>query len=88
MRGEPSLDPPLGVLLHDKLVAIFADSLGLELRDIVDEMKYGEIPEWDSLAHMTLVAAIEDGFEIMLDAEDVVDMSSVAKAEEIVAKYV
>ena len=36
---------------------------------------------------MALVAAIEEGFDIMIDAEDVIDMSSFAKAKEIVAKY-
>ncbi|ACM92125.1 hypothetical protein NAMH_1601 [Nautilia profundicola AmH] len=36
---------------------------------------------------MTLVAAIEDEFDIMLDTDDIIDMSSFAKAKEIVAKY-
>jgi hypothetical protein len=36
---------------------------------------------------MALIAAIEEGFDLMLDAEDVIDMSSFLKAKEIVTKY-
>jgi acyl carrier protein len=36
---------------------------------------------------MALIAAIEETYGIMLETEDVIDMSSVAKAKEILAKY-
>jgi acyl carrier protein len=36
---------------------------------------------------MALIAAIEEGFDIMLDAEDVINMSSFSKAKEIVTRY-
>jgi acyl carrier protein len=36
---------------------------------------------------MVLVTALEDNFDIMLDADDIVAMSSVAKVREILAKY-
>ena len=48
---------------------------------------YATIPQWDSVAHMSLIAAIEEGFDIMIDAEDVIDMNSFAKAKKIVAKH-
>jgi acyl carrier protein len=73
--------------MTDKLRAIFAKSLDIDEALVVDSLAYSEIPQWDSLAHMSLIAAIEEAFDIMIDAEDVVDMSSFAKAREIVAKY-
>lgn len=73
--------------MEDKLRDIFSTSLGLKPASITDELRYAENPQWDSVAHMALVAAIEDGFDIMLSAEDVIDMSSFAKAKEIVQKY-
>jgi hypothetical protein len=36
---------------------------------------------------MSLVAEIENAFDIMLAAVDVIDMSSFHKAKEILAKY-
>jgi acyl carrier protein len=50
-------------------------------------VEYGKTPGWDSVAHMSLVAEIENSFDIMLDSDDVIDMSSFGKAKEILAKY-
>ncbi len=65
----------------------FADSLAIPLEQVNDELAYNTIAEWDSTAHMILVAELENRFSIMLDTDDIIDMSSVAKAREILAKY-
>lgn len=69
------------------LEQIFADSLAINLGDISDELTYQSIPQWDSVAHMTLIAAVEDEYGIMLDTDDIIDMSSVGKAKAILQKY-
>lgn len=71
----------------EKLCQVFAESLAIDISRITDELRYASIPEWDSVAHMALIAAIESAFDIMLDTEDVIDMSSVGKACEILTKY-
>ena len=73
--------------MENKLKSIFAENLGIDESIVVDSLRYAEIPQWDSVAHMALVAAIEEGFDIMIDREDVIDMSSFEKAKQIVAKY-
>jgi acyl carrier protein len=73
--------------MEQKLRQIFAQSLDIKIDDVVDSLQYSEAPQWDSIAHMSLIAAIEEGFDIMIDAEDVIEMSSFAKAKQIVAKY-
>lgn len=73
--------------MHSKLQQVFAESLGIPPADVVDALAYAEAPQWDSVAHMALIAAIEEAFDIMIDAEDVIAMSTFAKAKEIVAKY-
>jgi acyl carrier protein len=70
-----------------RLAKVFSDSLGVEISTISEKLTYNSIAEWDSVAHMALVAAIEEEFDIMIDTEDVIDMSSFAKAIEIVSKY-
>jgi acyl carrier protein len=50
-------------------------------------LKFQSIPAWDSVGHMGLVAAIEDAFDIMLEPDDIVDLSSFEKGKEILAKY-
>ncbi len=71
----------------DKIVAVFAKVLGLPEDEIVDELRYSSIPQWDSIAHMSVIADLEDAYDIMIDMDDVVDMNTVGKAREIIAKY-
>ena len=62
--------------LTDKLRQVFVEALELPADVDVDNLKYRDIEQWDSLGHMTLVAAIEDAFDVQLDTEQVIDMSS------------
>lgn len=71
----------------EKLRKIFAEALNIKMETVTESLEYNSIPEWDSVAHMSLVAAIDGGFDIMLDTDDVIDMSSFAKAKEILKKY-
>ena len=50
-------------------------------------LKFQDIPAWDSVGHMGLVAALEEAFEIMLEPDDIVDLSSYEKGQEILGKY-
>ena len=55
--------------------------------DQVETLKYQDIPAWDSVGHMGLVAALEDEFKIEMEIDDIIDMSSFDKGKEILAKY-
>ena len=71
----------------DQLRATFRTALELDRDAAVDDLEYRGIESWDSVAHMVLVAEIEDTFDIMLETDDVIDMSSFAKTQEILARY-
>lgn len=71
----------------DKLRAAFRESLHLSADTLVDSLEYNKHKKWDSVAHMALVAAIEEAFDIMLETDDVLEMSSFLKAVSIVEKY-
>ena len=53
--------------------------------DQLSGLKYQDIPAWDSVGHMGLVAALEDTFDIMMDTDDIIDFSSYEKGKEILA---
>ncbi|WP_229715918.1 acyl carrier protein [Mangrovihabitans endophyticus] len=65
----------------------FRTSLDLPADTPVDELQYQDNAQWDSLAHMSLIAAIEDEFSIMIDTDDVINMSSFQEAVRILGKY-
>ena len=71
----------------EKYKKSFVDSLGVEEKLIKDELKYNEIPEWDSIGHMTLIASLEEIFNITLETDDIIDFSSFKKGIEILKKY-
>ena len=71
----------------EQLVAAFCDALAIEPEKIVDELSYDTIPEWDSTAHMILIAELEEQFGVMFDTDDIIDMSSVKQAKIILTRY-
>lgn len=72
----------------DLLKKAFCEGLGIEVDQVEwDVLAYRNIPEWDSVAHMQVVAEIEDAFDIMLETDDVIGMSSFPVTIEILAKY-
>ncbi|MBI4866778.1 MAG: acyl carrier protein [Candidatus Wallbacteria bacterium] len=71
----------------EKLYQTFAAALGVDRSLVTDDLQYNKIAQWDSIAHMSLVAQLETAFDIMLETEDIIDMSSVKKAKEILEKY-
>ena len=63
----------------------FVEGLGIS-EDQVDGLTFQSIPEWDSVGHMGLIAALEEAFDIMMDTDDIIDFSSYEKGKEILAK--
>ena len=70
-----------------KYQEIFVKSLSIKENQFSNELKYNEIPEWDSIGHMTLISGLEEGFGISIETDDIIDFSSVKKGEEILGKY-
>ena len=71
----------------ERLINVFTQALAISVDIINDDLQYNSIKEWDSTAHMALVAKIESEFDIMMDIDDIIDMSSVGKSKEILSKY-
>lgn len=71
---------------NEKLVNAFCNALEIQKSVVVDSLEYQSIEQWDSISHMMLIAELEDVFDVEIDTDDVIDMSSVAKAKEILAR--
>lgn len=70
----------------EKYIESFTEAFGVTT-DQVKGLKYQDIQAWDSVGHMGLVAKIEDTFDIMLETDDIIDLSSFEKGKEILKKY-
>jgi len=71
----------------EKYQDIFIKSLTFDRNKFNENIKYNEIPEWDSIGHMTLMSGLEEGFGITMDTDDIVDFSSFKKGMKILKKY-
>ena len=71
----------------EKYSEIFKTSLNVDADKVNENLKYNEIDEWDSIGHMTLMAALEEEYKISLETDDIVDFSSFKKGIEILKKY-
>jgi acyl carrier protein len=60
----------------------FIKALDLPSGSEVEELEIGKNPEWDSVGHMALVAELEDRFGISLETDEIVGLSTYAKAVE------
>lgn len=72
----------------EKYKKVFIESLSIEEKNFSDQMQYNDIPEWDSIGHMTLMSALEEEFKITLETDDIIDFSSYKKGIELLSsKY-
>jgi acyl carrier protein len=71
----------------DELRVLFRSAFGLEAAADVDHLEYRGIEAWDSLAHMNLVADIEDYFGVFFEPDDVIDLSSFEQAHKILGTH-
>lgn len=70
-----------------RLKKSFSSALGVPDSTDFSALQYQGIPEWDSVAHLQLISVLETEFDIMLETEDVLDLSSFEKAKSILGKY-
>jgi acyl carrier protein len=70
-----------------KLQQAFVTAIGVSPDADFESLAYGKTDGWDSVAHMALVSEIESAFDIMLDTDDVIGMSSYPVAKDILRKY-
>ncbi|MCR5175253.1 MAG: acyl carrier protein [Anaerovibrio sp.] len=68
---------------------VFAEVLGIKIDDStdLDKLVQKEIVAWDSLAHMSLVTALEKEFSIRMGIEDIKKFVSYRAGLEILEKY-
>lgn len=70
----------------EKYNEIFKETLNVS-DDMLADLKYQDIKEWDSVGHISLIGELEDTFDIEIDTDDIIDFSSYEKGKDILAKY-
>lgn len=71
----------------EKLNNIFAEVFSVEVSALGANFDNKSVENWDSVHQLSLTSAVEDEFDIMLDAEDILGFTSYDNAKEILRKY-
>ena len=72
--------------MKENLRTILAEATELEPEEITDESSPEDTPEWDSFAHMHMVAEVEKAYSIKLTMEEVIEMQSLSKMVEVISR--
>jgi acyl carrier protein len=66
--------------MADALVQLFAEVLEVDPAKLNDDSSPDTVQQWDSLAAMKLVAALEEKFNIRLSTREIMKMSTIGRA--------
>lgn len=73
--------------IDEKLKQIVIETLKIPEADYSDDLAAGDHPQWDSIGHVNLLMAVEQGFEVAFDVTDAIDIESIADLQDMVRKY-
>jgi acyl carrier protein len=65
---------------------VFASTFNVEIDVLTDEFCSTSVDNWDSITQLSLVTAMEDTFDIMIDTEDILAFKSYAIGKDILSK--
>ena len=71
----------------DKLNRVFCEVFSVEESSLNNSFDKNSVEGWDSVRQLSLTTSVEDEFDIMLDAEDILEFTSYENAKVILAKY-
>lgn len=71
----------------EKLNKIFCEVFSVTETVLNSGFNKDAVEGWDSVRQLSLSSSVEDEFDIMLDAEDILDFTSYDNAKQILAKY-
>ena len=71
----------------EKLNNIFVEVFGVEEAVLNAEFRKENVAAWDSIHQLSVVTAMEETFDILLDPEDIIALDSYQAAKGILGKY-
>ena len=71
----------------EKLNRIFCEVFSVEESALSSQFDKCNVEGWDSVHQLSLTSLIEDEFDIMLDAEDILEFTSYDNVKMVLVKY-
>lgn len=72
----------------EKLNQIFCEVYSVEESALNEDFINTNVDTWDSIHQLSMVAAIEEAYDLMMDAEDILEMTSYENVKKLLtSKY-
>ena len=67
--------------------AVFAEVFGVDTAVLKDDFSKDTVESWDSVHQLNIITLMEEKFDLMLDPEDIMELTSYEKGKALMAKY-
>ena len=72
--------------VNERLNAVFRDVFDDDDLSVSDETTADDVDGWDSLIHITLIAAVEDEFDIKFSMKEIIGMKNTGDMIDIICR--
>ena len=66
---------------------IFMEVLGVDETVLNKDFTFKNVPQWDSVAHLSLISELEEAFDVMFEPDDILHYGSYENGKKILEKY-
>lgn len=70
-----------------KYKGVFCRVLNVGENVLNEKFTFKEVPQWDSVAHLSLISELEDEFDVLFESEDILHYGSYLNGIEILKRY-
>lgn len=71
----------------DKYNDVFCRVLNINKDMLNEDFTFKAVPQWDSVAHLSLISELEDKFDVLFDSEDILHFGSYLNGIAILKRY-
>lgn len=69
--------------MNEEIRKFIAETLGVSVKDVTDEVEIGDLNNWDSIHQLMIVSGLEEKYGIHYSEDDIFDMTSVGTIIEV-----
>lgn len=70
----------------EKYNQVFKNVFGVTNNQLNEKFTFKDVPQWDSVAHLSLISELEDAFDVMFESEDILHYGSYENGKKILKK--
>lgn len=71
----------------EKYNDVFCRILSVNADSLNDNFTFKTVPQWDSVAHLSLISELEEVFDVFFESEDILHYGSYENGKKILARY-